>query len=1125
MKKKRMHDLSRKERLRKTCLIMRFLALILFVSTFQLSASVYSQETRVTVHLQNASFEDVVKILEHSTDFTFLYRDHQVTGIRNLNLQYTNVDIKDVLDACLKGSGLTYRLVDNTIVIQPNPVTARDSVVRMTVRGTVKDTKGEMMPGVTIRLKGTTMGFVTNGKGEFNFDLPKQDSVVLIFSFVGYKTQEIAVRDNRRPLSVVMEEELQTMDEVVITGMFTRKEESFTGSAVTFKGNDLKKVGNQKLIASLKNLDPSFIVADNLEFGSDPNQLPEITMRGRTTIPDMKGEYTGNPNQPLFILDGFETTLETVYDLDMNRVSSITLLKDAAAKAIYGAKAANGVVVIETILPKSGNLYVSYTGSLDITAPDLTSYNLTNAAEKLEAEWRANKYVASGGTEQAALLEEYYGYLKEVERGVNTYWLSKPLRTGVGQKHSLGLSGGDSQMRYDVNISYNDVKGVMKGSDRQTLSGNITLAYRYNNLNFRNNLSISTNRAENSPYGSFSAFAAMNPYLRVRDENGHLIKTYYSQSTGYYGTPNPLYNGELDVIDKTTYTTITENFYAEWTILENLRVTGRFGLTKSFNATDRFYPADHTKFAGSTYDPRGDNYVNRGEYEKGNSESLALSADVGLSYSLQKGKHLVYANALWNLESSNNQSMSVLVVGFPSPFTDYITAGNMYSGTKPAGSETKTRSIGLVGSVNYSYDNRYLFDFTYRANASSQLGTDDRWGHFWSVGLGWNIHHEKFMASLPFINVFKVRGSLGYTGSENFDPYMAIATYGYFTDKNYNGGDRGVYLLGVANTGLRGQKQYDRNLGADLTLFNKLSLRFDYYSNVTTNLLTDVNLAPSTGFGTYKENLGEVENAGYQISAQMRVYSNREKRASASISAGVAHNSNKLVKISDALRSINDEQDEKVGDYNSDRKPVVRFAEGQSMTAIWAVKSLGIDPINGQEVFVKKDGSLSYTWDTNDQIVAGDSEAKLTGNIGAAMEYMGLSLNLSFTFKYGGQTYNSTLLNKIENVDIASVNVDKRVLYDRWNTPGVAAKYKDITNRSSTYPTTRFVEDVDEFVFSAISVGYDFSELNFVKRSPIDRLRLSFNMNDIGRISTVKQERGTEYPFARTFSFSLSASF
>lgn len=197
------------------------------------------------------------------------------------------------------------------------------------------------------------------------------------------------------------------------------------------------------------------------------------------------------------------------------------------------------------------------------------------------------------------------------------------------------------------------------------------------------------------------------------------------------------------------------------------------------------------------------------------------------------------------------------------------------------------------------------------------------------------------MASLPFINVFKVRGSLGYTGSENFDPYMAIATYGYFTDKNYNGGDRGVYLLGVANTGLRGQKQYDRNLGADLTLFNKLSLRFDYYSNVTTNLLTDVNLAPSTGFGTYKENLGEVENAGYQISAQMRVYSNQRKRASASISAGVAHNSNKLVKISDALRSINDEQDEKVGDYKSDRKPVVRFAEGQSMTAIWAVSLSG----------------------------------------------------------------------------------------------------------------------------------------------------------------------------------------
>lgn len=215
-----MHDLSWRERLRKTCLIMKFLVLILFVSTLQLSASVYSQEAKVTVHLQNASFEDVVKALENSTDFTFLYRDHQVMQIKNLNLQYTDVDIKEVLDACLKGSGLTYRLVDNTIVIQPTSIPAMDSLSKITVKGTVKDVKGEPLPGVTIRVKGTTTGFVSNTQGEFDFDLPKRDNLVLIFSFVGYKRQEITVKDDKKPLAIVLEEELQTVDEVVVTGIF-----------------------------------------------------------------------------------------------------------------------------------------------------------------------------------------------------------------------------------------------------------------------------------------------------------------------------------------------------------------------------------------------------------------------------------------------------------------------------------------------------------------------------------------------------------------------------------------------------------------------------------------------------------------------------------------------------------------------------------------------------------------------------------------------------------------------------------------------------------------------------------------------------------------------------------------
>lgn len=1102
--------------------IMKWNFLFLFLLQMNLSATLYSQGMKISLDLKEASVKEFLNVINRKTNISFLYNAALIENREKITLQVKDGLLDEVLRETLSARGLTYSYQNGAVILKKMQEAAQQNNENPVVRGRVVDNQKQPLPGVTVSIKGSTRGTSTDGQGRYS--IPVRENDVVVFSFIGKKVVEVTYT-GQAVLDVLLEEVASDIDEVVVTGMFQRKAESFSGSAVTFKQEDLKRVGNQNLIASLKNLDPAFIVTESLEFGSDPNRLPEITMRGKTSLPDVRGEYAGNPNQPLFILDGFESSLETIYDLDINRINSITLLKDAAAKAIYGAKAANGVIVIETVLPKSGNLYVSYSGSLDITAPDLTSYNLANSAEKLQAEWLAEKYVSSTGDEQAALLEEYYHLQKEVERGVDTYWLSQPLRTGVGQKHSLSLSGGDSQMRYDASVSYNDTKGAMKGSDRRTVTGNITLAYRYNNLNFRNNLSVSFNRGDNSPYGSFADFANMNPYWRTHDESGHLIKYY---EYGAYDTKvfNPLYNGELEVVGKSTYATITENLYVEWTVRENLKLTGRIGYTRSNTDSDRFLPADHTKFAtGIGSYPNNAAYIDRGEYTRSNAKSSKVAADFGVSYSLHKNKHLVFANMLWNIETTDSESTTISVVGFPSPLMDYITAGNRYVGTTPGGSESTSRSIGLVGSANYSYDNRFLLDLSYRATASSQFGAQNRWGHFWSVGAGWNLHHESFIRSLGCVDLFKIRGSLGYTGSQNVDAYMAIATYGYFTDRTYNGGDLGLYLMGVANDKLQWQQQYDRNVGVDLTLFNKLSLRFDTYSNLTTNLLTDVDLAPSTGFTNFKENLGEMKNTGYQASAQMRVYSDPRKRAYASLSVGIAHNSNKLTKISDALRSVNEEQDEKLEEINSDRKPVVRFEEGQSMTAIWAVRSKGIDPVTGREVFIKKDGSITQTWDTDDQVVVGDTEAKVTGNVSASAEYMGFSVNLAFNFKYGGQIYNSTLLNKIENVDVASVNVDRRVLYDRWNTPGVEAKYKSITQRTSTYPTSRFVEDIDEFVFSSISLGYELSYLDFIKRSPIDRLRVSFNMNDIGRISTVKQERGTEYPFARAFSFSISASF
>jgi hypothetical protein len=290
-------------------------------------------------------------------------------------------------------------------------------------------------------------------------------------------------------------------------------------------------------------------------------------------------------------------------------------------------------------------------------------------------------------------------------------------------------------------------------------------------------------------------------------------------------------------------------------------------------------------------------------------------------------------------------------------------------------------------------------------------------------------------------------------------------------------------------------------------------------------LLTDVTLPPSTGFATYRENLGETENKGFEIATNQRIWTNPASGAYFNLFINIAHNSNKIAKISNALKELNKQRDAEKEESGSDkavqRTPSYRYEEGQSITAIWAVPSRGIDPITGREVYIKKDGTTTFEWRADDQVVCGDATPKYWGNAGFNLAYKGFEVNMSFSYRFGGQAYNSTLVDKVENADVLNWNVDRRVLTDRWNTPGVPAKFKSISDVSVTKPTSRFVEDLDEFVFSSINLGYDFSKLSFVKKRFFDYCKLTFHVNDIAWISSVKREQGLSYPRARVFSFGL----
>lgn len=359
--------------------VMRLQLLMILVTLFQLHAENSYTQQKVTILFKDAAIEEVIKAVEAQSGYVVVYNNTLLKTVKRVTVTLRNVNAVEALNEALKGSGLHCKLVEDFLVIAKEEVKAvqKDDEGRK-IEGKVTDKDKQPLPGVTVLVKGTKLGVVTDTAGKFQLTLPLEKEVTLQFSFIGMKAQEVKIKDYK-PLSIVLEEETTEVEEVVVNGIFQRKAGSFTGSALTMKGEDLKRVSNSNVFASLKNLDPSLMIFDNLEFGSDPNKMPTMALRGKTAFDlgsddiDLKGSYANDPNAPLFILDGFEASVQKIADLDMNRVESLTILKDASAKAIYGSKAANGVIVIETKKNTESSLRISYSGSVEIQAPDLSS--------------------------------------------------------------------------------------------------------------------------------------------------------------------------------------------------------------------------------------------------------------------------------------------------------------------------------------------------------------------------------------------------------------------------------------------------------------------------------------------------------------------------------------------------------------------------------------------------------------------------------------------------------------------------------------------------------------------------------------------------------------------------------
>lgn len=1137
MEKKRHYEpVAWENRLKKTFLVMRLTAFFILCFVLGGHAGALSQY-KLNVRLGETTYKNLFEEIRKQTGCIVMYNDNMLDKNAHVRADFPDAELDEVLNKILSDKGLSYEKEGEFIMITKAASPARPQAVSVT--GKVVDKNGEALPGVTVTIKGTSVGVATDVDGKFKLDVPVPD-VTLVFSFIGMKKQEVKY-SGQKTLQIVMSEDENEMDEVVVTGIFKRKKEGFTGSALTVTGEEIQRLTSSNILRALDMIDPGFRMNVSNVAGSNPNALPDFEMRGQSNMGDysgedvvvMRGDIDTRPNQPLFVLDGIiGVGISTIIDMDPSQIESITVLKDAAAMVIYGSRASNGVVVVETKAPEKGKLRLSYNGNYKVQSPDLGVYNLLDAKDKLELERQAGYYDERYTASNSSNIKNFYlaKYL-DVQRGVNTYWLSQPLKTAFGHRHSLNLEGGDNTLRYKLYFGANFGPGVMKGTGTDNKNGSIDIRYRTGKLLVSNQLYVDYTVGDRvSPYGNFRQYGTLNSYYRIYDDAGNINRVLdnhiyssdgYESYIGNYSTPtmNPIYNTLFNQKDRSTAFEVRNSLRLEYNPVDNLRLSADVTLTKGSEDLDIFKPANHTDFEGLDVSERG-------TYDWTKRNNINYNVSFTANYNkVIKSDHLVSLFARYDIDERYAHSAGVKVKGFPNDNMDEV-----FLGADPEsldGSEGRTRSLGFVSTANYSYKQRYAADVSIRVDASSEFGKNNRFAPFWSSGLRWNLDKEDFVKSAGFIDELVLRGTYGVTGSQGFSPYQSLQMYTYSDMmKLYHSSDViGTVLQSMGNPNLKWQQTDSWNIGVDFNIFKGfVSGRFEYYDKYTRNTLLAFSLPPSVGFETITDNMGNISNKGYEATLRIMPYNNVERQMNFNVVVNGSHNVNRIEKISNALKVRNAESADKVKS-----RPLPRYEEGYSQSIIWGVRSLGIDPVCGKEVLVKRNGQMTYDWDAIDQIPLGDTEPKLRGTLSANFNWKGLSVSLAGNYQFGGQLYNYTLIEKVENANLR-MNVDSRAFTERWKKPGDVTFFKGITREAdgqNTKASSRFVMDNNELALSTINVQYRFERRyhQFLKNIGVTSASIGMYMEDLVRFSTIKMERGIDYPFARQVSMSLNVVF
>ena len=1156
--------------MKKIVLMMKFYLVFTFLGVLNVIAgSAYSQEN-LKLNLKEVSLMTLFREIQKQTGIDFVYNEEQCRDFGKVSVEISDGMVEQLLQQVFDSSKLTYRFENGVIMIKALDE-MRPQEQKVQISGSVVDTKGQPLPGVTILLKGTTVGCVTDSEGNFRLELPMRENIVLSFSFVGMKTIEVAY-SGQKEMKVVLEEEITEMEQVnvISTGYYDIDKSKMTGAVEVVTAREIAGKGYTSIDEVLRGTLAGVSVMD---VSGRPGAQAQIRIRGVNSL-------TGNM-EPMWIVDGMpmqgnlptsvgvgatdlENTVLTsgIGNISPDDVESITILKDAAAAAIYGSRAANGVIVIKTKRGRVGKSYINVQSSFAISEAPKNRLEMMNSEEKIaferslyedfpNATLRGRASLLYKGIDEGTISRADAMAELENMRQINTDWFDEIFRVALNHKHVVTLSGGSETTQFYSSINYSNEQGVIPNNDYKHFGATLKLTHDFNrNLRilFDVSSSLRTEKSSASAVNPLYYATFANPYERPYDENGNYAYDYSYEpelskvKDGYMYDFNMLKDLRENTA-KTKYGSNQVNLQLEWKLFEGFMysLAGTVSNTSSYTRKE-IAPGSYTsKVKSWILDLYSENEIpdnlNLGALQENTSRSFGWTVRNQIKYARElKEDHFV--NIVVGHEVSAVESNSFMqyspqydvdkgLIGYPN--LDGVNAGDLDLDRLHETSKGQDRSVSVFATASYSYKDRYVVAGSSRWDGADIIGTDNRFSPLWNVSLKWNMHEENFMKSCRFVNVLSLRGSYGFTGSIDRNAYpFTLMTYGSL--RYYDGIQLPIDVM-PGNPSVKWQKKEDRSIGLDFSLFNyRINGTVNYYCNDVNNLLGDKKIPYSTGRGSVVANLSSLRNSGWEFSLNTVNIDHENFRWTTSFN--IALNDNK---ITDAFY-------EKISDlYTIRRKYQI---EGYPVNAWFGFKTAGINPQTGEYMIYTdakdEDGhpkgypygngyiADGSTYSTENAYYLGEAEPPISGGFGTTLTYKRLSLNAQFAFMTGHKiksfkSYNGSLMN-------ASRLNQLKTEANRWRKPGDITNVPKYTTSTATLSlleiTDDKLEDGSYLKCNLISLGYNLPS-NLCQKLGLSQLRCTFNVHNL---FTWTKYRGIDpetlgafgYPSAKKYMFTLN---